>query len=96
MKSMDMKVITTDGQFDAKKARQMLHELARDNREVAQSFGLAQHLGLGSEEMYLLMAIHLVSANMGLMAHIMEDLRTRIPTFRVHATKDGPFETKLV
>jgi hypothetical protein len=94
MYMLDFKVITTDGQFDARKARQMIYEASRDDREVAQSHDLATHLGLNSEEMYLLMSLHLLAAKRGLMANIIEDLRTRIPTFRVQATQTGPFDTK--
>lgn len=90
----DFHVISTDGQFDARKARQFLYEFARDNREVNKAIALAAHLGLSSEDEALLMAVALLQSNEGLLAHLMEDIRTRVPTFQVQATQGGPFETK--
>lgn len=91
---MDINVITKDGQFDARKARQLLYEWSRDSRTVNQTSHLAQHLGLSSEETYLLMAVHLLSENQGLLRMVMDEVNTRIPTFRMQATQSGPFETK--
>lgn len=73
----------------------MIYEASRDDREVAQAHSLATHLGLNTEEMYLLMSLTLLAAKWGFMANIMEDLRTRIPTFRVQATQSGPFDTEV-
>ena len=91
---MDLNVITTDGKFDARKARQLLYEWTRENQVVGRSFDLARHLGLSGEETYLLMAVHLLSANEGWQQRAMEEVNTKIPTFRVQATQGGPFVTE--
>lgn len=91
---IDKHVIDTNGNFDARKARQLLYEFTRDNSVVSRSYNLATHLGLNSEDSALLMAIALLQENIGLSRLLEEDIATRIPTFRVQATQSGPFDTK--
>ena len=90
----DYHIITTEGQFDARKARQLLFEMTRDNDIVNRSHSLAVHLGLSSEEEYLLTAFYLAGAFQGLCELMLRDIETRVPTFFIQATKDGPFDTK--
>src|ERR1700760_3002753 len=56
------KLVTESGQFDARKARQFLYEWCRDNGVLNQSMNLATHLGLSSEETYLLAACNLLAS----------------------------------
>lgn len=88
---MDLNTITSDGKFDARKARQLLYEWERDNSTVRRSSDLARHLGLSGEETYLLMAVHLLSANEGWQKRAMDEVNLKISTFTVKATQDGPF-----
>lgn len=89
---MAIDIITTEGQFDARKARQILYELQRDSDILRRSRDLATHLGLSSEETYLLIAVSLLSENHGLHRMLLDEINTRVPTFRVQATQTGPFD----
>lgn len=94
MGTLNMKVIDERGQFDARRARQILYEFSRDSAIVNQAYQLAVHLGLSSEETALLMAVSLLQSEIGLREMLFRDIETRIPTFRMQATKDGPFATQ--
>lgn len=90
----DMHVITKEGEFDARKARQLLLEYTRDVAPLNRAHHLSQHLGLSSEDEALLMAISLLEAHERLQQILLEDIATRIPTFGRTATQSGPFNTK--
>lgn len=87
-------LVDEKGSFDARKARQMLWEWTRDNATVNHSFSMANHLGLNSEETYLLMACSLLSQVKSFQQLILDDLNTRIPTLHVQATQSRPFQTR--
>lgn len=91
---IDLHVIDTNGNFDARKARQLLYEFTRDNQVVRRSYDLGRHLGLSSEDSSLLMAVALLQENIGLSKMLLDDIATRVPTFTVKATQSGPFDTK--
>lgn len=93
-RTMEMNTITTNGHFDARKARQLLYEWSRDNDVVNRSTQLARHLGLSSEETYLLMSVHLLASNENLTEIVTAELVLRVPTFFTQATQSGPFDTK--
>lgn len=87
-------LVDEKGNFDARKARQMLYEWQRGNATVNHSFGVAHHLGFSSEETYLFMACNLLAQVEHFQQLIMDDLNTRIPTLSVQATQSGPFDTR--
>lgn len=86
-------LVDEKGNFEARKARQMLYEWTRDNSVVNRSMSMAVHLGLSGEETYLLLACNLLAQNEHFEQLILADLETKVPTFRVQATQSGPFNT---
>lgn len=92
-RSMYPHLVDEKGSFDARKARQMLYEWQRDNGTVHRTFSLAEHLGLSSEETYLLLACSLLAQVEHFQELILDDLKFRVPTFTVQTTQSGPFGT---
>lgn len=95
MKDNLLNSVLTNGNFDARKARQALYEWQRDNRIVRASMDLATHLGLSGEDAYLMVALNLLAENVGLFQALSDHVARQVPTFLVQPTKDGPFAPEV-